>query len=494
MPFQTHRTSIIFEETIPDHTLSDTSGSESHRDLAIDSPKPSSGSLDEKDTVKASASEEKVVGEVEEALNDGPLPSTTLSDSETPDEGFRAWMVVFGAMCTTFATFGYVNAWGVFQEYYEQNTLSRSSPSDIAWIGSIQYAFVFLPGLPMGRLFDLGYFRSIVIPASAILILATFLIPECKRYWQFLLCQGVITGLACGVFFGPVTAILSMWFKRRRGLALGLFATGSSIGGTVVPIVVRNLIPKVGFAWTVRIVGFILLAFLILANFALKRRTPPAPTSKGIFNLRMFKQFRSPAFTIYCISTFFVYLGFYTLLTYVSVTATSMGVSESFSFYLVSIANASGGVGRIGAGFLADKFGAMNLLIPFTALTGVMTCIWPFVESTSTLIVVVVVYGLSSGSYGSIVSIPVIETGEPGDTNYDLGRRIGLLTMFLATGGLLGPPISGIVFRELGVGSMGIYAGCMIILGVLIMCIPRYLVLNARRRRGKPSGWMSSKV
>lgn len=56
------------------------------------------------------------------------------------------------------------------------------------------------------------------------------------------------------MFFGPVTAILSMWFKRRRGLALGLFATGSSIGGTVVPIVVRNLIPKVGYvslSWSV---------------------------------------------------------------------------------------------------------------------------------------------------------------------------------------------------------------------------------------------------
>lgn len=48
---------------------------------------------------------------------------------------------------------------------------------------------------------------------------------------------------------------------------------------------------------------------------------------------------------------------FWIVLTYVSVTATSMGVSESFSFYLVSIANASGGVGRIGSGFLADKFG-----------------------------------------------------------------------------------------------------------------------------------------
>ncbi|KAH7876449.1 major facilitator superfamily domain-containing protein [Lentinula edodes] len=442
-----------------------------------------------------------------------PAVISPQNDLEPPDGGLQAWLVVFGAMCSTFTTFGYVNAWGVFQEYYQRSVLSHSSPSDIAWIGSIQYALVFLPGLPVGRLFDLGYFRSVFIPASALLILATFLIPECKEYWQFLLCQGFATGLACGTFFGPVTAILAMWFKKRRGFALGLFATGSSIGGTVIPIVVRSLIPKVGFAWAVRIVGFILFAGLTAANLTLKRRIPPVPSSEGVFNLRMFKQFKSPAFTIYCISTFFVYLGFYTLLTYVSATATSIGVSESFSFYLVSIANASGGIGRIGAGLFADRFGAMNVLIPFTALTGVMTCVWPFTRSTGGLIAVTVIYGFSSGPYGSLVSVPVIETGEPGDTNRDLGRRIGLLMTFLASGGLLGPPISGLIFRSRGIEAMGIYAGtlrraalqlsadcislkpgCMIILGVVIMCIPRFLVLSARRKRGRMTGWILSKV
>lgn len=119
----------------------------------------------------------------------------------------------------------------------------------------------------------------------------------------------------------------------------------------------------------------------------------------------------------------------------------------------------------------------------------------------------------SSGPYGSLVSVPVIETGEPGDTNRDLGRRIGLLMTFLASGGLLGPPISGLIFRSRGIEAMGIYAGtlrraalqlsadcislklgCMIILGVVIMCIPRFLVLSARRKRGRMTGWILSKV
>lgn len=65
----------------------------------------------------------------------------------------------------------------------------------------------------------------------------------------------------------------------------------------------------------------------------------------------------------------------------------------------------------------------------------------------------------SSGSYGALFTVPVIETGEPGDTNRDLGRRIGIFMIFPATGSLLGPPISGVIFRSRGVETMGIYAG-----------------------------------
>lgn len=113
-----------------------------------------------------------------------------------PDGGLKAWLMVFGAMCNTFSTFGYVNSWGIFQAYYQTTVLSDSTPSNIAWIGSIQYSLVFLPGLITGRLFDLGYFHSVFLPCSFLLVLATFLVAECHVYWQFLLCQGFAVGVS----------------------------------------------------------------------------------------------------------------------------------------------------------------------------------------------------------------------------------------------------------------------------------------------------------
>lgn len=56
----------------------------------------------------------------------------------------------------------------------------------------------------------------------------------------------ILTQIASGVTFGPSVAVISHWFKRRRGLALGVLATGSSVGGTVLPIVVNQLIPRIG--------------------------------------------------------------------------------------------------------------------------------------------------------------------------------------------------------------------------------------------------------
>jgi MCP family monocarboxylic acid transporter-like MFS transporter 10 len=142
-----------------------------------------------------------------------------------------------------------------------------------AWIGSLQYALTFMPSLFIGRLFDLGYFRVPMAVASAILVAATFLIAECTEYWHFLLCQGIAIGLCAGIIFGPTISVVSHWFKRRRGMALGIVAVGSSFGGTVFPIAFNRLLPQVGFAWTMRILGFILLVCLAIPNLV-RRRLP----------------------------------------------------------------------------------------------------------------------------------------------------------------------------------------------------------------------------
>lgn len=64
-----------------------------------------------------------------------------------------------------------------------------------AWIGSIQYALVFIPGVFTGRLVDLGYFRVPFSIGSAFVVIAAFLTAQCTKYWQFLLCQGIFLGV-----------------------------------------------------------------------------------------------------------------------------------------------------------------------------------------------------------------------------------------------------------------------------------------------------------
>ncbi|KAJ8700398.1 hypothetical protein PTI98_003423 [Pleurotus ostreatus] len=298
------------------------------------------------DTEKKDAIEEKLQIET---------TTTPASADDFPDGGLRAWSVVLGASLSAFSTFGYVNAWGVFQSYYEQEILPTTSPSTIAWIGSIQYSLIFLPGLFFGRLFDLGYFKIPFFISSTILVLATFLVAQCTEYWHFLLCQGFAIGLASGAIFGPNIGIVGHWFLKRRGLAFGFTAAGSSIGGTVFPIAARKLIPQVGFPWTMRIIGFVLILTIGIPNVVLQRRLPPKKVSGGLFNLRAFK---SIPYTLYTLSCIVAFLGLYTVLTYIDISATSFGISADTSFYLVSIANAGSLFGRLFAGVTSDNIGS----------------------------------------------------------------------------------------------------------------------------------------
>ncbi|KAI0797521.1 MFS general substrate transporter [Abortiporus biennis] len=392
-----------------------------------------------------------------------------------PDGGLRAWLVVFGAASGTFATFGYVNAWGVFQAYYEQNTLSNTDPSTIAWIGSIEYALIFIPGLLSGRLFDMGHFKVMLLVSSAIVVTATFLIAQCKEYWQFLLCQGFAVGLACGCIFGPMLGVVAHWFKYKRGVALGVVAIGSSIGGTIFPIAARKLIPLVGFQWTMRILGFIQLAALGVTNLTLERRLPPKTVVGPFINLTAF---RNKAYTMYCFSSLVAFLGLYTVLTYIDISASAAGVSDDFSFYLVSIANASSGLGRIAGGFLADSSGSLNVLAPATFIAAILTYAWPFAKSQGAFVAIAVIYGIASGVYVSLLPAPVMQMGQ----THDVGVRVGMLMTVLAFGAVAGPPISGAINTATGgFDAVGYYAGSTVIVAVIMMVSTKYLHLGTLR-------------
>ncbi|KIY72377.1 MFS general substrate transporter [Cylindrobasidium torrendii FP15055 ss-10] len=389
-----------------------------------------------------------------------------------PDGGLRAWLVVGGTVASTFSTFGYVNAWGSFQSYYEKTVLADSDASKIAWIGSVQYALILLPGLLTGRMFDLGHFKLPNFFASIILILATFLVAECTKYWHFLLCQGFVIGLSCGVIFGPTMGVVGHWFKRRRATALGITACGSSVGGTIFPIIGSKLIPLVGFPWTMRIIGFILIVTCGFSNLAMSRRLPPKNVKGGLFN---FAAFKNAQYSVYAAGSFVAFLGLYTVLTYIDVSATHYGVSPDISFYLLSIANFSSGFGRVITGLVADRTGAVNYIAPMTVIAGILTYAWPFAHSFGAMVVIAILYGFSSGAYVSSFLLPLFEMGEIAD----IGRRTGMVMSVAALGAVAGPPISGAINSATGgYNAVGYYAGSMIMLAVVLMLITRQLALG----------------
>lgn len=404
-----------------------------------------------------------------------PIVIKTTGYDDFPDGGLRAWLVVVGAFCNAFATVGYVTSWGIFQEYYERTLLSEYSPSTISWIGSIQYALIFFPGLIVGRLFDLGYFRWVFIFSSSLLIATTFLAAQCTRYWQFLLCQGIASGIGCGGVFSPTHAILSHWFKKKRGLVLGIMAGGASVGGVILPITAHKLIPEVGFHWAMRVIGFILVVVLGVSNLTVRRRLPPAKGKGGLLNLQAFKEL---PYTMYCISSFFIFLGLYTLLIFANVSATALGIEAELASYFVALANAGSLFGRYASGILADKIGPMNVMIPFTLLAAAFTYGWPFTHTTAQLIVITLIYGFCSGMYVSLMTQPIMNLGGEGD----IGRRIGMFMTILAVGALCGPPISGAIQVSTGSFKMtGVFAGTVVIVGVIFMAITRLLVSTKTR-------------
>ena len=197
-------------------------------------------------------------------------------------------------------SWGYISSFGVFQTYYA-NTLGRP-PSDISWIGSFQIFLLFFIGVLTGRLTDGGYFRQVLLTGIVFQGLGLFTTSAATQYWQVFLAQGVCMGLGNGCLFCPSLAVVSTYFKKRRALAIGVMASGTGTGGLVFPSIARQLLPMVGFGWTVRTIGFIQLATLVVVFFVLRPRLPPRRTGPFL-ELSAFKELE---YTFYACASFFV--------------------------------------------------------------------------------------------------------------------------------------------------------------------------------------------
>jgi len=98
-----------------------------------------------------------------------------------------------------------------------------------------------------------------------------------QQFYQVFLTQGVGVGISLGFLFLPSVSVISHHFERRRALAMGIAASGSSCGGIAFPILINKMIEKYGFPWATRIAAFFCLGLMSISLACMRTRPPPSP-------------------------------------------------------------------------------------------------------------------------------------------------------------------------------------------------------------------------
>ncbi|KAM7222516.1 putative major facilitator superfamily transporter protein [Rhypophila decipiens] len=383
-----------------------------------------------------------------------------------PDGGLQAWLQVLGSTIILVLTWGLINTFGVYQEYYESTLLPSSSSSQISWIGSVQASFLFLVGVISGPLFDAGYFRHLLWAGIFLVVFGQFMTSLCSVYWQVLLAQGFCIGAGMGFLFLPSTAIVSQYFHKRRALAIGIASAGSPVAGIVFPIIFSRLEPKIGFGWTTRVIAFILLGISVIPLVFMKTRLPVSGKKRALFDPTAV---RDAPLVLFTLGGFFAFLALYVPFFYITVFATSHEISTpDFAPYLVTIMNAGSIIGRLGPNALADRWGSLNVMLVCTVVSAVLAFGWMGIENQAGSIVFALLYGASSG--GVVSLCPSVLFGLTEDMRL-LGTRMGMNFLVLGFSIMIGTPIAGAILGDMTqaewLGMMG-YGAAGLVLAVVL--------------------------
>ncbi|KAI6037517.1 MFS general substrate transporter [Pisolithus marmoratus] len=373
-----------------------------------------------------------------------PGPETSIpAPLEFPEGGQQAWLTVLGGFLVLFCTFGTVQSFGVYQDYYSRVLLSERTASDISWIGSMQTFLLFAGGLPTGKLFDDGYFHHCLVCGSLIYVFSIFMLSFAQphQYYQVFLAQGIGMGIGMGIIMLPALSVTSHYFCRRRAVAMGVVIAGSSTGAVVYSILLNNLLNgKVGFPWGVRTAAFIDLAFLLTTNVVMKTRLPSRRETPNAKPVNMRAILSDGGYWLCVVGAALVFCGLFVPFFYLQVFAELHGLPKKLAFYAIPIVNASSLFGRTIPNFLGDYFGPFNIMIPCTLVSGCLIYLMLAATGMAGVVVFGILYGFFSGGFISIM-VPAVASYSQ-DLN-EIGSRIGIACFVIGFAVLAGTPIAG---------------------------------------------------
>jgi MFS family permease len=339
-----------------------------------------------------------------------------------------------------------------------------------------------LGGIVMGRLADrFGVVVPVVI--GTVCLGAGFIVAGfADSLWQFALAQGLLIGfLGSSATFAPLVADTSLWFHRRRGIAVAICASGNYLAGALWPPVVQYFFDTAGWRQTYMGVGAFCIAAMLPLALVLRRRPPalvvasadgtghaPAPHSLGL-PPRLLLGLLCTAGVACCVAMSMPQV-------HIVALCGDLGFAAARGAEMLSLMLGFGIVSRLLSGWICDRIGGLRTLLLGSALQMVALTLYLPADDLASLYVVSALFGLFQGGIVPSYAIIVREYFAPRVA----GTIVSVVLTSTLFGMALGGWMSGAIFDLTGSYRAAFLNG--IAWNLLNMAIAGGLLLRARKR------------
>ena len=283
----------------------------------------------------------------------------------------------------------------------------------------------------------------------------------CQNYYQFLIVYGTILSLGITLFGNLSTAkLISFWFNKKNGSAMGYAALGISLSGVFIPPIAVYLIGIFDWRITYMIFGIFVIVFFLpfCRSFIINKPSEVNQNIDGIEPLdedsskvegkimNFWSIVKVPAFWILIIIfslQFCANLGVYShIFPYVS----DLGFDIKKAGYAVSVGAFGAALGKVVFGKLIDIFSARITLWISIIIQGVGILLVSSSSTYSLLLLSVLIMSLGLGGSVPLMNILFSKTFSP----INFGKALGLAVPFMVPIQVIGGPLSGWLFDTFG--------------------------------------------
>lgn len=372
---------------------------------------------------------------------------STAANRKRLDSG-AGWTVVFSAALATFAVFGVAYSYGVvLAEIQSEFGVGTGLTSLLFSISTFIY---FVLGVFTGRLGDRYGPRRVLLVGAVSFGAGLWLTSLVDSFWLAVSVYGFGVGIGVACAYVPMVSAVGGWFERHRTSALGVAVAGIGLGQLIGAPVVEDLTLEFGWRDTYRALAVVATAMLLLAALGARRPPDVAPASELPSMRRLVHNRR---FVLLYLSMLLLSASLFIPFVYIVKYVSDRGGTQGA--WLISLIGLASVLGRLGLGALGTVLPLMRLYQISYSVMGFSYLIWLFAgNSLTALVVFVLVMGISYG--GFIALSPAVAAEIFGLTG--LGSVLGALYTAAGVGGLVGPPLAGLLIDDYGF-SVAIIAG-----------------------------------